>query len=101
MGLKKTIASTVSDAKVQDFQSLSLSKSTLVWVFRTMVMSTLLYDAEAWAVTQKEIRKLTTFQMRCLWDILGLTSWDRCRNADVLEECEEATMRDQLRLKNL
>ena len=66
-----------------------------------MVMSTLLYGAETWAVTQKEIRKLTTFQMRCLRDILGLTLWDRCRNADVLEECGEATMRDQLRLKRL
>ena len=83
------------------FKSRSLSKSTKVRVFRTMVMSTLLYGAETWAVTQKEIRKLATFQMWYLRDILGLTLWDRCYNADVLEECREATMRDQLRLKRL
>ena len=39
--------------------------------------------------------------MRCLQDILGLTLWDRSRNADVLEECGEATVRDQLRMKRL
>ena len=44
---------------------------------------------------------MCTFQMRCLRDILGLTLWDRRYNADVLEECGEATMRDQLRLKRL
>ena len=66
------------------FKSQSLSKSTKVRVFRIMVMSTLLYGVKTWAVAQKEIRKLTTFQMRCLWDNLGLTFWDRCSNADVL-----------------
>ena len=66
-----------------------------------MVMSTLLCGMETWAVTQKEIRKLTTFQMQFLRDIQDLTLWDRCRNADVLEECGETTMRDQLRLKRL
>ena len=48
-----------------------------------------------------EIRKLTNFQIWCLRDILGLTLWDRCCNADILEECGKATMRDQLRLKRL
>ena len=81
------------------FRSRYLSKATEARVFRTMVMPVLLYSTETWPVTQKDIRKLTTFQMRCLRDILGLTLWDRCRNADVLEECGEATVRDQLRMK--
>ena len=83
------------------FRSRYLSKSTKLRVFRTMVMSTLLYGAETWPVTQKDIHRLTTFQMRCLRDILGLTLWDRRRNVDVLEECGETTVRDQLRLKRL
>ena len=83
------------------FRSRYLSTSTKVRVFRTMVMSTLLYGAETWPVTQKDIRKLTTFQMRCLRDILNLTLWDRRRNADVLEECGETAVRDQLRIKRL
>ena len=34
------------------FKSQSLSKSTKVRVFRTMVMSTLLHGEETWAVTE-------------------------------------------------
>ena len=83
------------------FKSRNLSKSTKVRVFWTMVMSTLLCSTETWPVTQKEIHKLTTFQMQFLRDIQGLTLWDRCRNADVMEECGEAAMRDQLRFKRL
>ena len=81
------------------FRSQYLSKATKVRVFRTMVMLFLLDGSETCPVTQKDIQKLTTFQMRCLQDILGLTLWDRCRNIDVLEECREATVRDQLRMK--
>ena len=39
--------------------------------------------------------------MQCLRDILGLTLCNSSYNADVLEECGEATMRDQPRLKKL
>ena len=45
--------------------------------------------------------KTDNFQMRCLRDILGLTLWDRCRIADDLEKCGEATVRDQLKTKQL
>ena len=40
--------------------------------FPYTVMSVLLYGAETWPVVQAEIRRLRTFQMRCLWDTLGL-----------------------------
>ena len=80
------------------FRSRYLSKSTKLRVLRMMVMSTLLYGAETWPVTQKDIRKLTTFQMRWLRDILGLTLR---QNADILEECGETTVSEQLRLKRL
>ena len=46
---------------------------------RAMVMLLLLYGAESWSVTQQDIRRLKTFQMRCLRDIVGVTLWDmRC-----------------------
>ena len=48
------------------FQSRNLSKDTKLRAFRTLVMSTLLYGAETWPVTQQEIRKLRTLHMRCL-----------------------------------
>ena len=32
--------------------------------------------AETWTVTQQDIRRLKTFQMRCLRDIVGVTLWN-------------------------
>ena len=100
VSVRVTKASTVYQMlRRKIFRSRNLSKSNKVHVFRTMVMPVLLYGAETWPVTQKDIRKLTTFQMQSLRDFLGLTLWDRCRNTDVLEECGEATLRGQLRMK--
>ena len=83
------------------FRSHNLSKETKMRVFRTMVMSVLLYGAETWSVTKKEIRKLTIFQMRCLRDIVGVTLWHRHRNSDILRETGEPPVEDQLRQKRL
>ena len=83
------------------FKSRNLSKTTKVRVFRSMVMSVLLYGAETWPVTQHDIRRLKTFQMRCLRDIVGVTLWDKRRNDDILEETGELPVEEQLRLKRL
>ena len=83
------------------FRSRNLSKETKMRVFRTMVMSVLLYGTETWSVTKKEIRKLTTFQIWCLRDILGVTLWHRHHNSDILRETGEPPVEDQLRQKRL
>ena len=83
------------------FRNRNLSRPTKMHVFRTMVMSVLLYGAETWPVTQHDIRKLKTFQMRCLRDIVGVTLWDMRRNADILEEAGELPMEVQLRQRRL
>ena len=83
------------------FRSRNLSRRTKVQVFRAMVMSVLLYGAETWTVTQQDIRRLKTFQMRCLRDIVGVTLWDMRRNVDILEETGELPIKEQLRLKRL
>ena len=48
------------------FSSHHLGKATKMQVFQTMVLSGLLYGAETWTVAQHNIRRLKTFQMRCL-----------------------------------
>jgi hypothetical protein len=83
------------------FRSRILTKDTKMRAFCLMVMSVLLYGAETWAVTQHNIRRLKTFQMRCLRDILGLTLLDRRRNIDILEETGELPIEHQLRKKRL
>ena len=83
------------------FRSRNLSRATKGQVFRSMVMSVLLYGAETWSVTQHDIRRLKTFQMRCLRDIVGVTLWDKRRNVDILEETGELPIEEQLRQKRL
>ena len=60
-----------------------------------------LYGSETWTVTQQDIRRLKTFQMRCLRDIVGVTLWDMRRNVDILEETGELPIKEQQRLKRL
>ena len=83
------------------FRSHSLSKETKLRAFRTLVMSVLLYGAETWAVSQRDLNKLRTFQMRCLRDILGLTLWDKVRNTTILERTGELPVEQQLRQRRL
>ena len=83
------------------FRSRNLSRRTKMQVFRSMVMSVLLYGAETWSPTQQDIRRLKTFQMKCLRDIVGVTLWDMRRNADIPEETGELPIAEQLRLKRL
>ena len=83
------------------FQSRTLGRDTKMRVFRTLVMSVLLYSVETWPVTKKDIRKWTTFQVRCLRDILGVTLWHKQRNVDILRETEEHPVEQQLRQKRL
>ena len=52
-------------------------------------------------MTQQDIWKLKTFQMRCLRDILGVTRWNMLRNTEILERTEELPVEDQLRQRRL
>ena len=79
------------------FRSTNLSKATKMRVFRTLVMSVLLYGAETWTITQKVLRKLRTFHLKCLRDILGVTRWDKIRNENILRSANEVSIEDQLK----
>ena len=83
------------------FQSKNISIPTKMRAFRTLVMSALLYGAENWAVTQQDTRKLKTFQMRCLRDILGVSRWNMLRSTVVLERTGELLVEGQLRQRRL
>ena len=58
-------------------------------------MSILLYGAKTWPVPQHDVRRLKTFQMRCLRDIMGVTRWDKRLNVDILEETGELPIEEQ------
>ena len=83
------------------FRSRNISITTKMRAFRTLVMSVLLCGAETWPVPQQDIRKLKTFQMRCLRDVLGITCWNMLRNTEILERTGELPVEDQLRQRRL
>ena len=55
------------------FMDRDLSRFIKSFVYRATVWNTLLYGSETWAVTQKEIRRLETFNNRCLRTLAGVT----------------------------
>ena len=83
------------------FRSRAFNIATKVRVFQTLVLSVLLYGAETWMVTQHDIRKLKSFQMHCIRDILGITLWNRVRNTDIMERTGMVSVKDQLKQRRL
>ena len=83
------------------FWSRNISITTKMRAFQTLVVSVLLYRAETWPVTQQDIQKLKTFQMRCLSDVLGVARWNMLRNTVILERTGELPVEDQLRQRRL
>ena len=65
--------------------------------FSTIVMSIIMYGAETWSVTQKDLRKPKTFQMKFLRDIMGVSRWDQICNDSILESTSEVPIADQVR----
>ncbi len=70
------------------FSNPHLAIHTKRCVFNACVLSLLLYGSECWTPLQSDIRKLTTFHMRCVRSILGVSRlkvWsDRITNAELL-----------------
>ena len=49
-----------------------LVKKTKLRIFKTNVLSSLLYGAESWKITETVLKKLEVFQRRCLRSILRI-----------------------------
>ena len=68
-------------------------------IYRAIVLSTLLYGAEAWTVYRREVKKLHAFMMRHLRSIMRIT-W-MVTNKEILERTGLPSMEDLLIRKNL
>ena len=67
------------------WQSHSLSLSTKIQAYRTVVVPTVLYDVKTWVFYRKLIRLLERFHQRCLRSILGIKWQDHVLNEEVLK----------------
>ena len=70
-------------------------------IYHAIVLSTLLYGAEAWTVYRRQMKKLHAFMMRHLHSIMRITWMDKVTNKDILERTGLPPMEDLLIRKNL
>jgi len=78
-----------------------VSLLTKMKVFRAIVLSRLLYGAESWALSAKDLQRLEAFQTFCLRRILRLSWMSYVRNSIVRERCQQPSMEALLRQKRL
>jgi len=74
------------------FLNKNLRLRTKIVVFRAIVLSTLLYGCECWTPYRKHIKKLETFQIRCLQKILRITWKDRIPHSEILLRAETSSV---------
>ena len=70
-------------------------------IYRAIVLSTLLYGAEAWIVYKRQVKKLHAFMMRHLRSIMRITWMDKVIHKGILERTGQPSMEDFLIRKNL
>ena len=70
-------------------------------IYCAIVLSTLLYGAEAWTVYRRQVKKLHAFMMRYLRSIMRITWMDKVTNKEILERTGLPSMEDLLIRKNL
>ena len=62
-----------------------ISQSTKVKVYKTVVLTTLLYDCETWKIYKRREKQLQQYHTRCLRRILNIRWNDMIPNTDVLK----------------
>ena len=70
-------------------------------IYRAIVLSTLLYGAEAWTVYRRHAKMLHAFMMRHLRSIMRITWMDKVTNKEILERTGLPSMEDLQIRKNL
>ena len=85
-------ATTLAKLTKRVWDNKHLTITIKVKVYRTCVISTLLYGSESWAIYAHQERKLQTFHMRCLRRILCITWQDKVTNTGVLVKADIPSM---------
>ena len=63
--------------------SKEISEETKVRVYKSLILSILLYNSETWTLKEVDKNRLRVFEMSILRRILGISMWDRWRNNDI------------------
>ena len=74
-----------------------ISLHTKVRIFNAVVMSSLLYGSESWAVVNSHVHRLEVFQMQCLRVLCGISRRLHMPNDVILERCDQPLVAAKLR----
>jgi len=77
----------------------NISTQTKLRLFKSNVLSVLLYGAESWKMTTRINTKLETFQSRCLRRILGIYWHDKVTNEEVRKRAGCKTVVKEVKIK--
>jgi len=66
----------------------NIGRKTKTTLYKTLVLSVLMYGSETWKLTKEEERKIDTFQSKCLRRIMRIRWQMRVKNERVLELAE-------------
>ncbi len=83
------------------FRNPDIERRDQVRIYETKVLSTMLYNAEVWALQKKQMQKLEVFHLRNIRYICGKTRLDKIRNTELLkmagtESIEEKILRKRM-----
>ena len=79
----------------------NISRKTKATLFKSLVLSTLLYGCETWKLTHGEEKKLDTFQTKCLRRIFKIRWQQHISNKRILEIAETGTISEEVRKKKM
>ena len=85
--MRKTLhTARVARSLENKWKARDVSKETKVLLYRSLVQSILLYNAETWTSKEKNERSLRVFEMSVLRKILGCMRRDRVGNANIMKD---------------
>ena len=74
------------------WRSSQYNTGTKLKLYQSCILSTLLYGAECWRITETDLGKLRSFHTTCLRKILRIFWPRRIRNVELIERCSQEDM---------
>ncbi len=89
--------------KTNLYRRSEISTKTKIRIFKATVLPTLLYGSESWALLVRQLRRLESFQMRCIRYILGIrfATHGNVSHDSLRLRCDIRPISDQLRINRL
>ena len=81
------------------WKSNAYSRATKLRIYKSNVLPVLLYGAECWRMTAKDLSRLSTFHTTCLRRIMRVFWPNRISNSDLLEATKQETMNNIFKRK--